>query len=81
MSCASCKQFPWLYHIHCIAYNLKLAVLDGIKEKNKLSSIKEIIYSINKHYHYSPSALRVLKEHAEFWKENKRFKAYQLKSN
>lgn len=61
MSCAI-----WLYCTHCITYNLKLAVLDGIKEKKKLSSIKEMLHSINKHYHYSPTALRVLKEHAEF---------------
>ena len=59
------QSIPWLLGIHCIAHNLELAILDGLKEDHLLSSVKEMLQSIYKHYHYSPKALRELKELAE----------------
>ena len=56
---------PWLLGIHCIAHNLKLAILDCIKDEILLSSLREMLQSVNKHYHYSPKALRELRELAE----------------
>lgn len=63
------QSIPWLLGIHCIAHNLELAILDGLKEDHLLSSIKEMLQSIYKHYHYSPKALRELKELAEAMEE------------
>ena len=63
------QSIPWLLGIHCIAHNLELAILDGLKEDHLLSSIKDMLQSIYKHYHYSPKALRELKELAEAMKE------------
>lgn len=63
------QSIPWLLGIHCIAHNLELAILDGLKEDHLLSSVKEMLQSIYKHYHYSPKALRELKELAETMEE------------
>lgn len=64
------QSIPWLLGIHCIAHNLELAILDGIKDEALLSSLKDMLQSIYKHYHYSPKALRELKELADIMGEN-----------
>lgn len=63
------QSIPWLLGIHCIAHNLELAILDGIKDEALLSSLKDMLQSIYKHYHYSPKALRELKELADIMGE------------
>ena len=30
------QSIPWLLGIHCIAHNLELAILDGLKEEHLL---------------------------------------------
>ena len=74
------QSIPWLLGIHCIAHNLELAILDGLKEDHLLSSIKEMLQSIYKHYHFSPKALRELKQLAEAMEE-KNPKTWKLKGN
>ncbi|KAK2564106.1 Zinc finger protein 862 [Acropora cervicornis] len=59
------QSVPWLLGIHCIAHNLELAILDCIKDEILLSSLRDMLQSVNKHYHYSPKALRELRELAE----------------
>ena len=63
------QSIPWLLGIHCIAHNLEVAILDGIKDEALLSSLKDMVQSIYKHYHYSPKALRELKELADIMAE------------
>ena len=46
-----------------------MAIVDGLKKDHLLSSVKEMLQSIYKHYHYSPKALRELKELAEAMEE------------
>ena len=59
------QPVPWLLGIHCIAHNLELAILDGIKDEILLMSLRDMLQSIYKHYHYSPKALRELRDLTE----------------
>ena len=59
------QSVPWRLGIHCIAHNLELAILDGVKDEILLMSLRDMLQSIYKHYHYSPKALRELRELAE----------------
>ena len=56
----------WLLRIHCIAHILELAILDCIKDETLLyTSLRDMLQSVYKHYHYSPKALRELRELVE----------------
>ena len=56
-------EIPWLLGVHCIAHTrLKLSVLDAFKDEEQLKNVQEILQGLYKHYHYSPKALRELKE-------------------
>ena len=59
------QSVPWLLGIHCIAHNLELAILDSIKDEILLMSLRDMLQSIYKHYHYSPKALCELRELTE----------------
>lgn len=45
------QSVPWLLGFHCIAHNLELAILDGIKDEILLMSLRDMLQSIYKHYH------------------------------
>ena len=63
------QSIPWLLGIYCIANNLEFVILDGIKDEALLPCLKDMLQSIYKHYHYSPKALRELKELADIMGE------------
>ena len=58
-------EIPWLLGVHCIAHRLELSVLDALKDEEQLSNVQEMLQGLYKHYHYSPKALRELKELAQ----------------
>ena len=51
--------------MHCIAHRLELAFADTVKAIPELEEAKSMLQGIWKHYHYSPKAVRELKELAE----------------
>ncbi|KAJ8318234.1 hypothetical protein KUTeg_003325 [Tegillarca granosa] len=51
--------------VHCIAHRLELGVLSAIKNNNYLATVQDMLNKIHKHYHYSPKALRELREIAD----------------
>ena len=55
-------EIPWLLGVHCIAHRLELSVLDALKDEEQLNNVQEMLQGLYKHYHYSPKALRELKE-------------------
>ena len=55
-------EIPWLLGVHCIAHRLELSVLDALKDEEQLKNVQEMLQGLYKHYHYSPKALRELKE-------------------
>ena len=59
------KDIPHLIKVHCIAHRLELAFADTVKAIKELEEAKSMLQSIWKHYHYSPKAVRELKESAE----------------
>ena len=58
-------EIPWLIGVHCIAHRLELSVLDALKDEQQLRNVQEMLQGLYKHYHYSPKALRELKELAQ----------------
>ena len=58
-------EIPWLLGVHCIAHRLELSVLDALKDEEQLNNVQEMLQGLYKHYHYSPKALRELKELAQ----------------
>lgn len=58
-------EIPWLLGVHCIAHRLELSVLDALKDEEQLNNVQETLQGLYKHYHYSPKALRELKELAQ----------------
>lgn len=58
-------EIPWLLGAHCIAHRLELSVLDALKDEEQLNNVQEMLQGLYKHYHYSPKALRELKELAQ----------------
>ena len=58
-------EIPWLLGVHCIAHRLELSVLDALKHEEQLNNVQEMLQGLYKHYHYSPKALRELKELAQ----------------
>ena len=58
-------EIPWLLGVHCIAHRLELSVLDALKDEEQLNNVQEMLQGLYKHYHYSPKALRELKEPAQ----------------
>ena len=59
------QDIPHLIKVHCIAHRLELAFADTVKAIPKLEEAKTMLQGIWKHYHYSPKAVRELKELAE----------------
>ncbi|KAK2554058.1 Zinc finger protein 862 [Acropora cervicornis] len=62
-------EIPWLLGVHCIAHRLELSVLDALKDEEQLKNVQEMLQGLYKHYHYSPKALRELKELAQLLDE------------
>ena len=62
-------EIPWLLGVHCIAHRLELSVLDAHKDEEQLKNVQEMLQGLYKHYHYSPKALRELKELAQLLDE------------
>ena len=62
-------EIPWLLGEHCIAHRLELSVLDALKYEEQLKNVQEMLQGLYKHYHYSPKALRELKELAQLLDE------------
>lgn len=58
-------EIPWLLGVHCIAHRLELSFLDALKDEEQLNNVQEMLQGLYKHYHYSPKALRELKELAQ----------------
>ena len=58
-------EIPWLLGVHCIAHRLEFSVLDALKDEEQLNNVQELLQGLYKHYHYSPKALRELKELAQ----------------
>ncbi|XP_068719463.1 zinc finger protein 862-like [Montipora capricornis] len=59
------RDIPHLIKVHCIAHRLELAFADTVKAIPELVEAKTMLQGIWKHYHYSPKAVRELKELAE----------------
>ena len=59
------RDIPHLIKVHCIAHRLELAFSDTVKAVPHLEEAKDMLQGIWKHYHYSPKAVRELKELAE----------------
>ena len=59
------RDIPHLIKVHCIAHRLELAFSDTVKAVPQLEEAKDMLQGIWKHYHYSPKAVRELKELAE----------------
>ena len=59
------RDIPHLIKVHCIAHLLELAFSDTVKAVPQLEEAKDMLQGIWKHYHYSPKAVRELKELAE----------------
>ena len=59
------RDIPHLFKVHCIAHRLELAFADTVKAIPELEEAKSMLQGIWKHYHYSPKAIRELKELAE----------------
>ena len=64
------QDVPWLIGIHCVAHNLELAILDGIKDVQYFADLTEMLKGLYKHYHYSAKALRELQELANVMEES-----------
>ena len=59
------RNIPHLIKVHCIAHRLELASADTVKAIPELEEAKSMLQGMWKHYHYSPMAVRELKELAE----------------
>ena len=59
------RDIPHLIKVYCIAYRLELAFADTVKAIPEQEEAKSMFQGIWKHYHYSPKAVRELKELAE----------------
>ena len=62
--------------VHCVAHRLELGVLQAIRQNRNLETVKDILQKIYKHYHYSPKAVREVRDIADsldtgFLKPNK----------
>lgn len=63
------EERPYIVVTHCVAHRLELGVLSAIKDNDMLTTVKDILLKVHKHYHYSPKALRELKTIAEAMEE------------
>ena len=52
----------YIVAVHCVAHRLELGVLQAIKNNELLNDVKDILRKVHKHYHFSPKALREVKE-------------------
>ena len=59
------QEIPHLIKVHCIAHRLELAFSDTLLAVPEFKDIKDMLQGIWKQYHYSPKAVRELKEVAE----------------
>ncbi|XP_077977576.1 zinc finger protein 862-like [Glandiceps talaboti] len=64
------RDVPYLIEMHCVAHRLELGVLKAIKEETFLQDAKDMLQGIYKQYHYSPKALRELREIAKTLEES-----------
>ena len=62
-------QHDYILPIHCVCHRLELGVVNAIKNDNRMTIIQDILKKIHKHYHYSPKALRDLKNIADVMEE------------
>ena len=58
-------EIPHIIKVHCIAHRLELSITDTLSAVPILQETKEMLQGLWKQYHYSPKALRELKEIAE----------------
>ena len=56
---------PYLVIGHCVCHRLELAAQEGIKDDPMLLVIQDMLKKLHKRYHYSPKALRELREIAD----------------
>jgi len=61
---------PYVLPIHCVAHRLELAVLGAIKNNAQMETVQDLLKKLYKHYHYSPKALRELRDIADSMDEN-----------
>lgn len=54
-----------LISIHCAAHRLELGMVDSIKAQPELKKLQEVLQLLYVQYHYSPKALRELREVAD----------------
>jgi len=59
------REIPHLIKVHCIAHRLELAFADTLLAVPEFKDVKDMLQGIWKQYHYSPKAVRELKEVAE----------------
>ena len=60
---------PYVVIGHCVAHRLELGVLQATKQNEHLEVLQDMMKRIHKHYHFSPKALRELKEIADALEE------------
>jgi hypothetical protein len=60
---------PWVLGFWCVAHQLELGINDAINDQQWFKDIKEVLQGLYKQYHYSPKALRELREVAEALEE------------
>ena len=59
------REIPHVIKVHCIAHRLELSFADTLSAVPILQEAKEMLQRLWKQYHYSPKAVRELKEIAE----------------
>ena len=59
------REIPYLLSLHCVAHKLELAFQDAAKDVVLFREAKEPLQGLWKYYHYSPKAVRELKELAQ----------------
>lgn len=59
------REIPYLLSLHCVAHKLELAFQDAAKDVVLFREAKELLQGLWKYYHYSPKAVRELKELAQ----------------
>lgn len=60
---------PYVLNVHCVAHRLELGILNALKSNQNLITVQDMLKKIYKHYHYSPKALRELRNIAESLEE------------
>lgn len=63
------NEVPHLISVHCIAHRLELAANNAIKSQKIMRDIQDVLTNTYKQYHYSPKALRELRNIADALEE------------